>query len=79
MKRRSLDRKLAKQNPERVFDSPLEVVVETLFTRGEKLGTLDRWRLNVLEDVGANGAGSKRVWILGQIEQAKRRLIRPPT
>lgn len=82
MKRTSLDRNLAKQNPERVFPSPLDIVRETLFTKGEKLGTLNRWRRSILEELSASGEGmrtygvaSERARILGQIEEAKSRLI----
>lgn len=76
VKRSSLDRSLAKQNPARVFDSPLDIVRETLFTKGEKLGTLNRWRQTVLEETSANGQGmraaaSDRARILGQIEEAE--------
>jgi hypothetical protein len=31
-------------NPEGSFQSPLSIVDEELFTRGEKLATLNRWR-----------------------------------
>jgi hypothetical protein len=44
MRTRALDRRLAKQVPESTFNSPLDIVGERLFTRGEKLATLDRWR-----------------------------------
>ena len=81
VKRPPLDRSLAKQNPERVFDSPLDIVRETLFTKGEKLGTLNRWRQAILQELSASGEGMRtygvsgeRARILGQIEEAKSRL-----
>ena len=48
MKTRALNRTLAKQDPEGTFDSPLDIVDERLFTRGEKVGTLNRWRQTAL-------------------------------
>ena len=49
-----------------------------LLTRGEKIGTLDRWRQSILDqleghhaDVHGCGAVSQ---LLGQIEEAKHRL-----
>lgn len=76
MKRTSLDRHLAKQNPGRVFESPFEIVGETLFTKGEKLGTLNRWRKAILEDEAMRtfGVTPEGARVLGQIEEAKRHL-----
>ena len=76
VKRTSLDRNLAKQNPERVFESPFEIVGETLFTKGEKLGTLNRWRQAILQDEAMRtyGVTPDRARVLGQIEEAKRHL-----
>lgn len=48
MKTRVMNRKLAKQDPEGTFDSPLDIVDERLFTRGEKVATLNRWRQTAL-------------------------------
>ena len=48
MKTRALYRTLAKQDPEGTFGSPLDIVDEGLFTRGEKVATLDRWRQTAL-------------------------------
>ena len=69
MKRTSLDRNLAKQNPDRVFESPFEIVGETLFTMGEKLGTLNRWRQAFLEyeAVRTCCVTPERARVLGQI------------
>jgi hypothetical protein len=78
LKRTSLNRTYAKKNPARVFDSPSEIVDELLLTRGEKLGTLNRWRQSILDqldghDVERRGyAGFSQ--LLGQIEEAKLRL-----
>ena len=81
MKQTPLNRTLAKQHPECVFSSPFEIVEETLFTKGEKLGTLNRWRRSVLEELGASGEGmrthgvsSARAGLLSEIEEAKGRL-----
>ena len=78
MKRTSLNRTFAKRNPARVFNSPSDIVDEMLLTRGEKIGTLDRWRQSILDqleghnaDVHDCGAVSQ---LLGQIEEAKHRL-----
>ena len=76
VKRTSLDRNRAKQNPERVFESPFEIVSETLFTKGEKLGTLNRWRQAILEDKAKRtyGVAPEQAQVLDQIEEAKRHL-----
>ncbi len=78
MKRTSLDRSFAKRNPARVFDSPSEIVDEKLLTRGEKLGTLNRWRQSILEQVDHHDAELRGYGtvsqLLGQIEEAKLRL-----
>jgi len=73
-----LNRTFAKRNPARVFNSPSDIVDEMLLTRGEKIGTLDRWRQSILDqleghnaDVHGCGAVSQ---LLGQIEEAKHRL-----
>jgi hypothetical protein len=65
-----LDRRLAKQDPEGAFDSPLDIVDERLFTRGEKVATLNRWRQTALRT---------SVWVesdhlLQLIDEAKSRL-----
>ena len=81
MKRTPLNRTLAKQHPEDVFDSPFDIVDELLFTKGEKLATLNRWRRAILEELSAAGEGMpthgvslERASLLGQIEEAKGRL-----
>jgi hypothetical protein len=61
---------LPKQDPERIFASPIDIVDERLFTRGEKVATLDRWRQTAL---GASvSVDSHR--LLELIDEAKYRL-----
>ena len=73
MTNRSINRVLAKQDPEGTFASPLVIVDETLFTRGEKIATLNRWRSSILEELTASGLGD-RARILCEIEEARYRL-----
>jgi hypothetical protein len=75
---RPLDRELAKQNPEQAFDSPLDLVNETLLTKGEKIATLNRWRQSIVEQLSASGEGMRthgvsdeRARMLDLIEQAR--------
>lgn len=68
-----LNRSSAKQNPEGNFGSPLGIVEEAMFTRGEKLATLDRWRQAILEELMALGE-VRRARLLGEIEEARSRL-----
>jgi hypothetical protein len=56
---RALNRGLAKDNPERAFSNPRDIVDEVLMTRGEKLATLSRWRQTVLEELSASGEGMR--------------------
>ena len=72
---RVLNRSLAKQDPEGSFQSPLGIVEEELFTRGEKIATLERWREAILEELVASGLG-ERARILCEIEEARHRLSR---
>ena len=74
MRTRALDRRLAKQDPERTFNSPLEIVDERLLTRGEKLATLNRWRQTALRT--SVYVESRRV--LELIDEAKSRLSVQP-
>ena len=78
MKRTSLNRTFAKRNPGRVFSSPSDIVDEMLLTRGEKLGTLDRWRQSILDQLETHDADLRScggvAQLLGQIEEAKSRL-----
>ena len=72
---RTLDRCLAKQDPGGTFDSPIGIVEETLFTRGEKIATLNRWHRAILAELNALGQG-ERARILGEIDEARDRLRR---
>jgi hypothetical protein len=76
----SLNRDAAKQRPESVFERPLEIVNEVLFTKGEKLTALARWRLTFSTSSGR----PKKRWhprthlrtarSIEEIEEAKSRL-----
>ena len=70
MKTRALNRTLAKQDPEGTFDSPLDIVDERLFTRGEKVATLIRWRQTALS--ACVSVDTQR--LLQLIDEAKYRL-----
>ena len=70
-----LNRSLAKQDPEGTFESPLVIVDETMFTRGEKIATLDRWRQFILAELAAMGE-ARRARLLDEIEEARNRLSR---
>ena len=80
-----LNRDLAKDNPERVFSKPGEIVEEVLMTRGEKIATLTRWRQTILEELSASGEGMRthgvspdRMRLLEEIEQARAALDGTP-
>ena len=73
MPTRALNRSLAKQDPEGTFTSPFGIVDEQLFTRGEKLATLNRWRQSILAELIALGEG-KRARLLNEIDEARSRL-----
>jgi hypothetical protein len=68
-----LDRNLAKREPEGTFESPLGIVTEAMFTRGEKIATLERWR-HALQNglIAAREVDQRRV--LAEIEEARSRL-----
>jgi hypothetical protein len=79
----ALNRDVAKQHPENVFESPLEIVDEVLLTKGEKLGTLKRWQLSILGDLAASddGMGTPgytrgQLTVLEEIEEANVRLAK---
>ena len=74
----ALNRDVAKQQPESVFESPLDIVNEVLLTKGEKLATLTRWRLNILGELDASNEGMatrghtrEQLSVLEEIEEAK--------
>ena len=70
-----LNRSFAKQDPEGTFENPFVIVDETMFTRGEKIATLDRWRQSILAELTAVGE-VKRARLLGEIQEARNRLHR---
>ena len=81
-KPKSLNRDAAKQRPESLFASPIDIVAEPLLTRGEKLATLDRWRQTLIEQLNASGEGMRtqgysadQIKTLDLIEQAKDLLV----
>jgi hypothetical protein len=78
---RALNRDAAKQQPESVFESPLQIVNEILLTKGEKLATLNRWRRSILGELDASNEGmatrgyaSEQLTALEEIDEAKTRL-----
>jgi len=66
---RALNRDAAKQQPESVFENPLEMVSEILLTKGEKLATLNRRRRST-----TRGYAREQLTVLEEIEEAKARL-----
>ena len=68
-----LNRGLAKQEPHSNFDTPFGIVEEMMFTRGEKIATLNRWRQAILDELVALGE-EKRARLLDEIEEARSRL-----
>ena len=76
-----LDREAAKQDPQRVFKRPLEILDEQLLTKGKKLATLERWRQSILEEPRATSEGmptdgdsAELTGVLDEIEDSKRLL-----
>jgi hypothetical protein len=76
-----LDREAAKQDSQRVFKRPLEILDEQLLTKGEKLATLERWRQSILEELRATSEGmptdgdsAELTGVLDEIEDSKRLL-----
>ena len=60
-------------DPEGTFDNPFGVVEERLFTRGEKIATLDRWQSAVVSELSALGE-ERRARLLIEIVEARNRL-----
>jgi hypothetical protein len=58
---RALNRDFAKQQPESVFESPIEIVNENLLTKGEKLATLNRWRRSIFAELDGSNEGMAAV------------------
>jgi hypothetical protein len=80
----SINPTLAKQSPESVFQSPLDIVGEVMLTRGEKIGTLERWRATVLQQIAAaddgmrtQGVSDKLAGTLADIAKALEQLQTP--
>ncbi len=78
------NRDAAKQQPETWFANPMDIVEHRLLTRGEKIVTLERWRLNLLSELAAasegmhtRGYSAEQLAALGAIEEAKSRLRHP--
>lgn len=74
----------AKHDPAQFFASPHDIVGEVMLTRGEKIATLERWRLTILQqlaaaDDGMRTQGFSRVQsdTLNDIERARRSLAKP--
>ncbi len=77
-----LNTAVAKSNPERVFETPCRIVDEVMLTRGEKIATLERWRLNVFQQLDAGsegmrtrGTSAKHAGTLRDIEHALKALV----
>ncbi len=50
---------VAKNDPASVYRSPLDIVNEVMLTRGEKIGTLERWRQSVMQQMAATDDGMR--------------------
>lgn len=80
------NRDAAKQQPESWFSEPMDIVGHPLLTRGEKIATLERWRLNLLYELAAasegmhtRGHSGAQLATLSSIEEARSRLRDPPS
>ncbi|MEZ5817357.1 MAG: hypothetical protein R3D44_09770 [Hyphomicrobiaceae bacterium] len=78
-----LSRSAAKANPGQTFAHPAALVAEVMLTRGEKLGALERWRQDVLQEMSATGEGMRTEprsgrlpRLLREIDEAIRELSR---
>lgn len=78
------NRDAAKQQPEIWFESPMDIVGHRLLTRGEKIVTLERWRLNLLSELAAanegmhtRGYSGAQLSALRAIEEARSHLRHP--
>lgn len=49
----------AKHDPAQFFSSPRDIVDEVMLTRGEKIATLERWRLTILQQLAASDDGMR--------------------
>jgi len=81
----ALNRDSAKEQPASIFESPLDIITEIMLTKGEKLATLERWRLSILDELSASNEGmatpsssSKQFAVLEMIEAAKASVKKDP-
>jgi hypothetical protein len=72
----------AKLDPAKHFATPQAIVDTVMLTRGEKIATLERWRLDILRQIDAANEGmrtygrlSKQSGILDEIETARQLLV----
>ena len=72
----------AKLDPAKHFDKPQDIVDTVMLTRGEKIATLERWRLEILRELDAanegmrtHGRSSAHVKQLDEIEVARQQLV----
>jgi hypothetical protein len=72
----------AKLDPAKHFSNPQEIVETVMLTRGEKIATLERWRLEILRQLDAanegmrtHGRSSKHAKLLDEIESARQALV----
>jgi hypothetical protein len=72
----------AKLDPAKHFTTPQDIVDTVMLTRGEKIATLERWRLEILRQLDAANEGmrtygrsSKHAKMLDDIEVARQQLI----
>ncbi len=75
----------AKHDPAQFFSSPRDIVCEVMLTRGEKIATLERWRLTILQQLAAaddgmrtQGFSPRQSDILSEIDRARKELAAPP-
>lgn len=74
----------AKHDPAQFFATPSDIVGEVMLTRGEKIATLERWRLTILQQLAASddgmrtqGFSRRQSDVLQDIELARRSLAKP--
>jgi hypothetical protein len=72
----------AKLDPAKYFAAPHDIVETVMLTRGEKIATLERWRLEILRQLDAANEGmrtygrsSKHAKLLDEIEVARQLLV----
>jgi hypothetical protein len=72
----------AKLDPAKHFAQPQDIVETVMLTRGEKIATLERWRLEILRQLDAANEGmrtygrsSKHAKLLDEIEVARQLLV----